>query len=374
MRILLIDDNANKGWKQIIEKVFPVPDIKVVVAINSQEAETKIEDKFDLIFLDVRLSEQDYEVTLPTEFSGYKILKKIKHEFLNPNFSTPIILMTATNKIWNVDAFRNYGVDGYYIKEHPNYVFDKETSKQNYNNLKRKFIELKDVGQNRKDVWELSKDIIDKISEHDYFKEDNKYDNVKIRIIDKLKLGYNYLFREPNKLDKEVLKTNNEALAFIIYWSILEEIVKGYSAYNTWILPDYTFSGNWKFRNNKCFIEKGDDIIEINISKDINGNWLPDRVQLTRDKIEIKYVNGKINLSEQVYSLLGAYNKDIQEFKELSKKFSAINTFRNKIDFIHSKVRNIYERPLIGKYDSAEQYDFCIEQLKFINKILSLLS
>jgi CheY-like chemotaxis protein len=374
MRILLIDDNANKGWKQIIEKVFPVPDIKVVVAINSQEAETKIEDKFDLIFLDVRLSEQDYHVTKPTEFTGYKILKKIKNDFLNPNFSTPIILMTATNKIWNVDAFRNYGVDGYYIKEHPNYIFDKETSKQNYNNLKKKFIELKEVGQKRQEVWELSKDIINKISNHSYFKENNKYNNVKNRIIDKLKLGYDYLFNEPNELDKEVLKTNNEAIAFIIYWSILEEIVKGYSGYLNWTLPDYTFSGNWKFRNNEYFIEKGNDIVEVNISKDINGNWLPDSVQLTRDKIDIKYVNGKINLSEQVFSLLAAYNKDNQQFKDLSKKFSVINAFRNKIDFIHSKVRNIYERPLIGKHDLVEQYDFCIEQLRFINKILSLLS
>ncbi len=374
MRILLIDDNANKGWKQIIEKVFPVPDLKVAVAINPQEAETKIEDVFDLIFLDVRLSEQDHDVTKPTEFTGYKSLKKIKNDFLNPNFSTPIILMTATNKIWNVDAFRNYGVDGYYIKEHPNYVFDKETSKQNYDNLKRKFIELKEVGQKRKEVWELSKDIINKISNHSYFTENNKYLNVKNRIIDKFKLGYDYLFNEPNELDKEVLKTNNEAIAFIIYWSILEELVKGYSGYLNWTLPNYTFSGNWKFRNKEYFIEKGNGIIEVNISKDINGNWLPDSVQLTRDKIDIKYVNGKINLSEQVYSLLAAYKKSNQQFKDLSEKFSKINTFRNRIDFIHSKVLNIYEKPLIEKHESVKQYDFCIEQLKFINEILSLLS
>jgi CheY-like chemotaxis protein len=373
MTILLIDDNANKGWKQIIEKVFPVPNLNLVVAINSQEAETNIRDAFDLIFLDVRLSEQDHDVTKPTEFSGYKILKKIKNQFLNPNFSTPIILMTATNKIWNVDAFRNYGVDGYYIKEHPNYIFDKETSKQNYNNLKRKFLELKEIGKKRKEIWELSKNIIIKISKHSYFKENKKYDNVKNRIIDKLKLGYDYLFNEPNELDKEVLKTNNEAIAFIIYWSILEEIVKGFSGYLNWTLPDYTFSGNWKFRNNEYFIEKGNDKIEVNISKDFYGNWQPNSVQFTKDTIDLKYVDGKVNLSEQVYSLLAAYKKDNQQFRELSKTFSRINAFRNKIDFIHSKVRNIYELPLIRKQDSIEQYDYCMEQLKFINIILSLL-
>lgn len=374
MRILLIDDNSNKGWKQILERVFPIPDLKVDVAINLLEAETKIEDIYDLIFLDVRLDEQDHDIANPTEFTGYRILEKIRNEFLNPNFATPIILITATNKIWNVDVFRNYGVDGYYIKEHPDYIFDKKTSKQNYDNLKRKFIELREVGQKRKEVRKLSKDIIEKILNHSYFKGNNKYENVKNRIIDKLKLGYDNLFNEPNKLEKEVLKTNNEAIAFIIYWSILEEIVKGYSSYLNWELPDYTFSGNWKFRNNEYFIEKGNDKIFVNLSKDINGNWRPKSVELNIENIDIKYLNGKINLSEQVYSLLTAYKKDNEQFKELSREFSIINTFRNKIDFIHSKIRNIYERSLIGKNDSAEQYDFCIKQLKFINKILSLSS
>ncbi|MBL0078482.1 MAG: response regulator [Bacteroidetes bacterium] len=373
MRILLIDDNANKGWKQIIEKVFPVTDMIVQVALNLQEAENKIEDKFDLIFLDVRLSEQDHNVTNPTEYSGYKILEKIKNNFLNMNFATPIILITATNKIWNVDAFRNYGIDGYYIKEHPNYVFDKETSKQNYNNLKTKFIELKAIGQKRNDIWKLSKDIIDKISKHSYFKENKKYENVKDRIIDKLKLGYDYLFKEPNELEKKVLKTNNEAIAFIIYWSILEEIVKGYSEYKNWKSPDYTFSGNWKFRNTEYFIERDNDTIEVNISKDIRGNWVSQGVQENANIIDFKYINGKINLSEQVYSLLAAYQRDNQQFQSLSNGFNSINSFRNKIDFIHSKIKNIYERPLINEKDSTEQYDFCIKQLTFVKNILSLL-
>lgn len=372
MKVLLIDDNANKGWKQIIEKVFPVPDINVVVAINSQEAKKKIEDKFDLIFLDVRLSEQDHQITEPTEFSGYKILQQIKRDFLNLNFSTPIILMTATNKIWNIDSFRNYGVDGYYIKEHPDFVFDKETSKQNYNNLKKRFIELKDVGHKRNEVWDLSKTIINKISEHSYFKGTKKYENVKDRIIDKLKLGYDYLLKEPNELEKKVLKTNNEAIAFIIYWSILEEIIKGYSEYNNWNMPDYTFSGNWKFRNKEYFIEKNNGTIGVNISKDKRGNWVSQGVQENVNIIDFKYRIGKINLSEQVYSLLAAYQRDNQQFQSLSNEFNSINSFRNEIDYIHSKIKNIYERPLINEKDSTEQYGFCIKQLKFIINILSL--
>ena len=202
--------------------------------------------------------------------------------------------------------------------------------------------------------------------------ENKKYENVKDRIIDKLKLGYDYLFKEPNELEKKVLKTNNEAIAFIIYWSILEEIVKGYSEYNNWIMPDYTFSGNWKFRNKEYFIERDNDTIEVNISKDIRGNWVSQGVQENANIIDFKYINGKINLSEQVYSLLAAYQMDNQQFQSLSNGFNSINSFRNKIDFIHSKIKNIYERPLINEKDSTEQYDFCIKQLTFIKNILSL--
>jgi CheY-like chemotaxis protein len=374
MKILLIDDNAYKGWKKVIEKVFLLLEENVEVAINSQEAETKIlNEKFDLIFLDVRLSEQDHEFTEPINFSGYKILKKIKLDFLNENFSTPIILMTATNKIWNVDAFRNYGVDGFYIKEHPDYVFDKYTSLQNYNNLKSKFNQLMDVGLKRKEVWNLSKKIIKIVQEHSYFKENKKYVNIQNRIVDKLKLGYAYMFKDHNELEKEVLKTNNESIAFIIYWSIYEEMVKGYSEYSNWNFNDYSFTGKWKFRNNEYFIENNGNEIEVNISKDKFGNYLPYTEKFSKKKIDNRYLNGKIYLSEQVYSLLAAYEKQEKQFKMRSEEFRRINEFRNKIDFIHSEILNIYEKPLIEKEISEKQYKFCILQLKFLEYILSLI-
>ena len=132
MKILIIDDKANYGWKQLITKMFPFQGISIDTALDYDSALNQIENKYDIIFLDVRLSAEDHDNKNVVEFSGFKILKVIRKEFTAINFSTPIILLTATNKIWNIDAFRNYGVDAYYIKEHPNYIFDKETSKQNY--------------------------------------------------------------------------------------------------------------------------------------------------------------------------------------------------------------------------------------------------
>jgi CheY-like chemotaxis protein len=369
MKILLIDDNSDKGWKQIIEKIFPVQEIIVEVALNSKEAIVKLDDKYDMIFLDVRLSELDQGVVDPTGFSGYKILMKIKRDFLNVNFSTPIILVTASNKIWNIDAFKEYGIDGYYIKEHPDYIFDKETSKQNYNNLKKNFIELRDSGDRREAVWLLSKAILEKIAEHSYFNSNERDLNVKLRITEKLKLGYEYLFKKPNKLGIDVLKTNNEAIAFIIYWSIIEEIVKGCSSPDNWNLPSYKFTGNWKFRNEVFFIESFDEVVKLSIKK-VNRAWTRGGFELTKEAIDENYLKGEIGLSEQVHALIAAYAKTDKDFDDIARKFRDINTFRNNIDFIHSSILNIYEKELVDKKESEKQYEYCINQLDFINRIL----
>lgn len=375
MKVLLIDDKANLGWKQILEKVFPIQGMVIEVATDYTSAIEKIKGKYDLIFLDVRLNAVDHEKFKVEDFSGYKILKDIKNEFLSVNFATPMILMTATNKIWNIDAFRNYGVDTYYIKEHPNYVFDKETSKKNYENLKNNFDRLRLEGIKRNEIWNLSKNIIELISSHYYFKENNKYENVKNRIIDKLKLGFVYLFKEQSLLEKELLKTNNESLAFIIYWSIIEEIVKGFTEYSTWNPPIWEFTGNWEFRNTEYFIESlNNDKFKVNISKDLNNHYQKQEVEYNiRNSEYDKYAKGFINLSEQVYALLAAYVNDNTAFNTKSREFSEINTFRNKVDFIHSDLKNIYERELIIEADLEENYNYSAKVLKFINDLLKLL-
>lgn len=374
MKILLIDDKANYGWKQLITKMFPFQGISIDTALDYDSALNQIENKYDIIFLDVRLSAEDHDNKNVVEFSGFKILKVIRKEFTAINFSTPIILLTATNKIWNIDAFRNYGVDAYYIKEHPNYIFDKETSKQNYLNLKENFNRLLEEGNRRNEIWYLSKNIINKVSSHYYFKGDKKYENVKNRIIDKIKLGFVYLFKEQTQIEKDLLKTNNEALAFIIYWSILEEIIKGYTEYNTWDSMG-NFLGSWKFRNKEYFVEKlNNGNLKVNISKNEGKHFVKNYIEYKQNDNNFKkYEDGYINLSEQVYSLLAAYSKNIQDFNQKSREFGEINSFRNNVDFIHSNIRNIYEKELINAQDLKEHYDYCKKNLKFIKSILDLI-
>jgi CheY-like chemotaxis protein len=376
MNILLIDDKANEGWKQIIEKVFPIQGLNVCPAINYDESLLSIKEGFDLIFLDIRINENDHKIYNVEDYSGYKILKEIRKNFTSINFSTPIILLTASNKIWNIDAFRNFGVDAYYIKEHPNYIFDRDTSRQNFENLKTNFERLIFEGAKRKKIWALSTEIIKLISKHPYFKENTKYENVKKRIIDKLKLGYVYLFKVQTKIEKELLKTNNEALAFIIYWSILEEIVKGFSDLSTWNNTTYYRLANWKFRNNEYFVEDiGNENIRVNISKEDNSPYLKKIVEynVNSDHYQYNKYVGLVNLSEQVYALLAAYTTDNITFNDLSQIFKKVNTFRNRIDFIHSNTKRIFEDNLIRKEEVEKTYGQTVDVLSFIMKVLKLI-
>ena len=352
-RVLLIDDLALKGWKQVLEKVLTLGLIPIEIATNIKDAQERLKEKYDLIFLDMRLGEKDHYNYDIEEYGGFKLLKEIKSDFKNTNFSTPIILITASNKIWNIDKFKEYGADFYYIKEHPNYVYSKEYSMENFKRLKEDFILGKEYSERRYEIWKLCKEIIERIEQHPYFKtQDKRYSNVKKRIIDKIKLGYYYLFKESTEMEKEKLLANNESIAFIIFWSILEEIVKGYTDIDeTWNEEEeYKRKDNWKFRNNNFFIQDGKNITDPNNKEDYNIY---------------------VNLSTQVEGLISCYIEDSSKqnfYKEV--KFRKINKYRNHIDYIHSSVLNILTKELIEDKNVEECFKKNKEILTFIKDIL----
>lgn len=360
-KILLIDDLALKGWKSVIEKAV-IKTIGVLdIATSFEQAKKKIEDKYDIIFLDVRLTEEDHSVLDVKQYSGFKILKEIKQDFLKINFSTPIILITASNKIWNIDAFRNYGVDAYYIKEHPNYIFGKENSLQNLEILQESFLTLIETSSKRNQIWEHCSYAIELINKHYYFKDlDSRYLNVKNRIIDKLKLGYSHLFKNQTEIEKELLLSNNESLSFIIFFSILEEISKGFTDISeTWDKLNNR-NGYWKFRNKEYFIEydRKKDILKVNN-------------ETCNEKEFHKFYNGTIYLSEQIYALFYAYSKG-EKKNQLDKAFKEINKFRNETDYIHSSIENIFSKRIITKSSLNDAFNMNLNVLKLINNILEL--
>ncbi len=139
--ILLIDDEADKGWSFVLKNMLDGSQFETICERVSDydglsdEAREKIEQgNYDLIFLDLRMNGVAEEEQInPADFSGMKILKKIK-EF---NKGTQVIMFTASNKAWNLKALLDAGANGYYIKESPENAFPFSYSKNNAQELWR---------------------------------------------------------------------------------------------------------------------------------------------------------------------------------------------------------------------------------------------
>lgn len=160
-RILLIDDEADKGWETVLKKVFKTNATDDFVVINekakdfdslSETNKHTIETEiFDLYLIDLRLNGLEEEEILKTEdFSGMKVLQKIK----TLNQGNQVVIFTASNKVWNLKALLDAGADGYYMKESPEYNFTRVISEQNYRDFKDNVTQCFSRGYLR-DIWKL---------------------------------------------------------------------------------------------------------------------------------------------------------------------------------------------------------------------------
>lgn len=146
-KILLIDDEAEKGWYEIFLKI--IGDINKIdkffhldEEFNSKTKEEIIdislkkvnELQCDLVYLDFRLHEDDNFTSDFDEITGIKILRGIKS--LNPGIQ--VIVFTASEKAMHIQSLIDAGADGYIIKESPRNSNDSTFT----NNTILKFIQV----------------------------------------------------------------------------------------------------------------------------------------------------------------------------------------------------------------------------------------
>jgi CheY-like chemotaxis protein len=142
-KILLIDDNADKGWTELLKEIVQKRILSIGKKCDFETIQTfEVADnksdyeKYDIVFLDLRLKPEEDKpnAVLPIEeYSGYKLLKKIKAI----NQGIQVIILTASNKAWNMKRLLDEGADGYYIKESPDFNFPDSFSEQNYDEFKK---------------------------------------------------------------------------------------------------------------------------------------------------------------------------------------------------------------------------------------------
>jgi DNA-binding NarL/FixJ family response regulator len=272
-KALLIDDHADSGWRECLDyilnnNIFSPGKVKTLATIKTLDEAMKVPSykDYDLIFLDLRLlPHEDRANELPetTEFSGTKILKRIKDE----NKGIQVIIFTASNKIWNIQSLIDLGANGYYIKESPEYILSANFSIGNFNTLINAIKKCFTLGYLR-NLWEYHLACVAFISTNKQNRSP-EYQNFYNRTLVSLEIAFEFL----NKSADNQKYLN---FAFLTYFQILEDYVKldenfrvvseteCYVSQNIRII-DEPFHGQrrWMLRYNKQgggYFEKQDDI------------------------------------------------------------------------------------------------------------------
>lgn len=220
-KILLVDDNSDKGWKAVMEKIFEPANIDVAEDFEKVNQLGNL-NIYDLILLDLRLPKSqknniDYD-------HGINLLKIIKESFPQ----VPVIVFTASNKSWTRESVLNYGADGMYVKESPEYAGDKNYSKKNFENFTKLVIDTLEKYKVLRPYWES----IQNIKNNETFKSIPEkrngkcQTNFKSRIEERLMMFYGLLKRgfEQTEFNEKQFHFSDYELAFMTLWSILNEI------------------------------------------------------------------------------------------------------------------------------------------------------
>lgn len=145
-KILYIDDEAEKGWDEIFATLLCdgsnldygclEDDIKKlskeeIIEISINEIKEK---EIDIVILDFRLHNTDFSKEIPIEeVTSMEILKQIKEY----NKGIQVLIFSATNKIWNLQALERLGADGFIIKEAPENSINPNFTEETIANFKR---------------------------------------------------------------------------------------------------------------------------------------------------------------------------------------------------------------------------------------------
>ena len=175
-------------------------------------------NKYDLIFLDLYMPE--FQGQKPNLKNGDILLKMIKKSY--PQI--PVIVFTASNKSWTREAVLNYGADGMYVKESPEYAGDQVYSKENFINFGKSVRETLKKYKVLRPYWEAIQIILKDLTFLSIAEKGSS--NFKSRIEERLMMFYGLLKRgfEQTEFNEKQFHFSDYELAFMTLWSVLNEI------------------------------------------------------------------------------------------------------------------------------------------------------
>ncbi|MBQ4405619.1 MAG: hypothetical protein II852_01280 [Bacteroidales bacterium] len=279
--ILLIDDEADKGWSFVLKDKFFVNSnfdvINSAIADYDDIPETirqKIEsDYYDLYLLDLRLlGTKEDEIYSADEFSGMKILKEIK----NKNQGNQVVILTASNKAWNMKALLDAGADGYYIKESPELQLPISFSNANFQAFKDA-VEISLNSGYKREIYRGTTKLLFYIQQSTLIQND-------IEFADDLQST----LKSAQRQISTIVSKEDFAFAYITLFQLLEIISRHFivETNNGWNLPMYNYdyfgnAGNAITKadtKNPPILSKLVAIYEMNNSQAHNNHFLVKKI------------------------------------------------------------------------------------------------
>ena len=188
--------------------------------------EVKFEE-VNIIFLDLYMPNPSNNNQYGIEYS-FELLRIIKEKY--PHI--PVIIFTASNKSWNYEKVIEFGADGIYIKESPEFADNKDFTKGNFES----FIDVIDKTLEKYaflgPYWACITKIINSGSLNNIKEKFNDYGDTQLsnRINERLKMFYGLLKQgyEQTEYNKKQFHFSNYQLAFMTLWSVLNEISEAF--------------------------------------------------------------------------------------------------------------------------------------------------
>lgn len=270
--VLLIDDEADKGWESILRGLLK--DVNLDVAKNKisefdalpKEYIEKIEkDYYDLYLLDLRLlGDEEENVVKTDDFSGMNVLDNI----MSINEGNQVIVLTASNKAWNMKSLIKNGAVGYYIKESPELMFPKDFSEENFKSLKDD-IETAFKNKFKRVIW------ADNYYLKDYIEKSTIEDDLKDLINSQLDVFNRFMLNISNEDDM--------LSSCLVLFQVFEIIKQYYSKYIDYPSRDY-LPDNLKIVLEECGHKIGDSFFQnlkdANLSRNKYIHKLPKKPKI----------------------------------------------------------------------------------------------
>lgn len=253
-KILYIDDEAEKGWYEIFCKIFydvNKLDFDYIGGDFKNQTETQIiasclkkvkEYNADIVILDFRLHQNDFNNRDITKITSLEILKEIKK--YNPGIR--VIIFSATNKVWNLQALQNAEADGFILKESPEQGGDK-------NHTKVEVVQLIALVQDQLQ-YQFQKSLFVQYEEiksflNDQYVEENEQYNIFIKtLLKQLEVIYNSLklinLQKPVTIDIVFLSCYNFLELFKTYYITFKKDYRYYLGFDEQDLIRYEIVSN----------------------------------------------------------------------------------------------------------------------------------